>query len=45
MEFQERAANSDDLDKTERALIAAVTDRRASHHPIGDGALWSATPG
>jgi len=34
-----------DLDKTERALIAAVTDRRASHHPIGDGAMWSATPG
>ena len=33
-----------DLDKTERALIAATAEGRAAHHPIGDGALWSALP-
>jgi protein-disulfide isomerase-like protein with CxxC motif len=31
-----------DLDKTEHALIAATAEGRAAHHPIGDGALWSA---
>jgi hypothetical protein len=26
---------------TETALIEAVADGRAVHHPAGDGALWS----
>ena len=30
-----------DVGKTEIALIAAVADGRAAHHPAGDGALWS----
>ncbi|MEY2517456.1 MAG: hypothetical protein QOJ89_4814 [bacterium] len=31
-----------DLGKTEQALITATAEGRAAHHPIGDGALWSA---
>ena len=30
-----------DVGKAEAALIAAVADGRAAHHPVGDGALWS----
>ena len=31
-----------DVRKTEHALITAAVQGRAGHHPIGDGALWSA---
>jgi protein-disulfide isomerase-like protein with CxxC motif len=31
-----------DAEKAEHALIAAVAEGRAAHHPVGDGALWSA---
>jgi protein-disulfide isomerase-like protein with CxxC motif len=30
-----------DIEKTEHALIAATAERRAAHHPAGDGAFWS----
>jgi protein-disulfide isomerase-like protein with CxxC motif len=35
---------SPDVEKTERALIAAAAEGRAVHRPAGDGALWSPAP-